>query len=417
MPLSVSYNNEQKIFWGLAGLFALCICLSIVLKQSALIYIPFGVLAILFVLFYDIKVLFFLLLFFIPFSIEYAVTNTLSTDLPDEPIIVSLTGCIILYMVYRPSVIKEFISHPLIQILLLQVMWILVTIFFSYETVVSVKYLLAKSWYIIGFVFGTCLLVKTKKDFLIIGLCYCIPMLIIMLWTLYNHAFAGFSFEEANHVMQPFFRNHVNYSSLLAFIIPILFLFYHFVSPSQKKKVKWVIIIALIGLLFSYARGAWLALAVGGIAVFLIRKKLITKALALATITVLLAVSLLIWNDNYTRFAPNFNKTIFHTNFGEHIVATYQLTDVSNAERFYRWVAGIRMSREELFTGYGPNNFYKHYKQFADPRFKTWVSDNEDHSSVHNYFLLLLIEQGIPGMLIFYALVFISITTSRQRQT
>jgi O-antigen ligase len=111
-------------------------------------------------------------------------------------------------------------------------------------------------------------------------------------------------------------------------------------------------------------------------------------------------------NDNYLKFAPNFDNTVFHTDFGEHIVATYQLKDVSNAERFYRWVAGAKMSVEEPLTGYGPNNFYANYKKFADPRFKTWVSDNADHSSVHNYFLLLLIEQGLPGMLIFYFLLY-----------
>lgn len=31
--------------------------------------------------------------------------------------------------------------------------------------------------------------------------------------------------------------------------------------------------------------------------------------------------------------------------------------------------------------------------------YKTWVSDNPEHSTVHNYFLLTAIEQGIPGLI------------------
>ncbi|MGE5108911.1 MAG: O-antigen ligase family protein [Sphingobacteriales bacterium] len=406
MPFSISHTNTTRIFWGLATLLALCLCLSFLLRQTALIYIPFAVLAILFILFYDIKVLFFLLLFFIPFSIEYSVTSSLSTDLPDEPMMVSLAGCIILYMVYQPSVVKRFIHHPLLLMLFLQLIWVAITVLFSYDQTISLKYMLAKSWYILAFVFGTCMLIREKRDFVIIGFCFCVPMLVIMMWTLYNHAFSLFSFKDANHVMQPFFRNHVNYSSLLACIIPILLLFYHFASALQKRILRIIIIITLFGIVFSYARGAWLALIVGAAVVYLIRKKLIRKALIVSSVSVLLAVTLLVYNDNYTRFAPNFNKTIFHSNFGEHIVATYELTDVSTAERFYRWIAGARMSIKEPITGYGPNNFYHHYKQFADNRFKTWVSANEDHSSVHNYFLLLLIEQGIVGMLLFYFLLF-----------
>ena len=50
---------------------------------------------------------------------------------------------------------------------------------------------------------------------------------------------------------------------------------------------------------------------------------------------------------------------------------------------------------------YGPGTFYYNYKPYSVPAFKTWVSDNKEHSTVHNYFLLILIEQGVPGFLFF----------------
>lgn len=74
-------------------------------------------------------------------------------------------------------------------------------------------------------------------------------------------------------------------------------------------------------------------------------------------------------------------------------------------ERFYRWIAGLKMVNEELLKGYGPNTFSLHYKEYTVDAFKTWVSSNEEKSSVHNYFLLVSIEQGIPGLLLLLVLL------------
>ena len=64
------------------------------------------------------------------------------------------------------------------------------------------------------------------------------------------------------------------------------------------------------------------------------------------------------------------------------------------------------MVNEELLKGYGPNTFSLHYKEYTVDAFKTWVSNNEEQSSVHNYFLLVSIEQGIPGLLLLCILLF-----------
>ena len=109
-------------------------------------------------------------------------------------------------------------------------------------------------------------------------------------------------------------------------------------------------------------------------------------------------------DDRYLQYAHDYRTTIFHHDFREHLQATYQLKDVSTAERFYRWIAGVRMIKDNALTGYGPNTFYNNYKPYAVPAFKTWVSDNKEHSTVHNYFLLIAIEQGIPGLLFFLLL-------------
>ncbi len=123
-----------------------------------------------------------------------------------------------------------------------------------------------------------------------------------------------------------------------------------------------------------------------------------------ALVVSLVCTAWLLTDKNYLKFSSDFDTTIFHKEFTEHLEATVQLKDVSNAERFYRWTAAANMIGEKPITGFGPNNFYNNYKPYAAAPFRTWVSDNPEHSSVHNYYLLVMLEQGIPGFLIFIIL-------------
>ena len=63
------------------------------------------------------------------------------------------------------------------------------------------------------------------------------------------------------------------------------------------------------------------------------------------------------------------------------------------------------MINDSWKTGFGPTSFFREYKSYTQPAFKTWVSKNEEQSTVHNYFLLLIIEQGAMGLLIFLLLL------------
>ncbi len=63
------------------------------------------------------------------------------------------------------------------------------------------------------------------------------------------------------------------------------------------------------------------------------------------------------------------------------------------------------MVKDHWQTGTGPGTFYPIYQGYAIGAFKTWVSRNDDHSTVHNYFLLTLIEQGVVGLLLLLLLI------------
>lgn len=355
----------------------------------------------------NIRSAFFLLLLALPLSFEYNFSPQLGTDIPDEFLMVWVAGVCFLYFIFSPKIIsKEAWQHPLIMLLLIALVWIALTVIFSSNEIVSIKYFLAKSWYLGAFVFVPLIIFKQKEIIKRSATVLAVSILTVVTIALIRHSLTGFHFANINDAVAPFFRNHVNYSAMLVCIIPIFFAFYK-LSSSKKIKVLTAvsIIVLLVALFFSYSRGAWLALIIGLIAYWLIQKRILVIFFVAVFI---ITAGLLFWiksNDRYLQFANDYKTTIFHKDFKEHLIATYKLKDVSTAERFYRWIAGVRMIKENPLTGFGPNTFYENYKPFAIPAFETWVSDNKEHSTVHNYFLLITIEQGIPGLIFFSLLL------------
>ncbi len=182
----------------------------------------------------------------------------------------------------------------------------------------------------------------------------------------------------------------------------------------QKKIILIGLIVAILGIVFAYSRGAWVAGIVGLITAWGIQKKWMLQLSIFAIALVSIFAIAIISNNKYLQFAPEHDQTIFHSNFKEHLKATITLKDISNAERFYRWVAGVNMIVQKPITGFGPNSFYTQYKPYTVSLFKTWVSNNPEHSTIHNYYLLTAIEQGIPALLLLLIL-WISMIISAQK--
>ena len=350
--------------------------------------------------------LFYLLVLSIPWSIEYNFTPSLGTDLPDEPLMLLTAMAALILIIHNRKRLNSSFRHPLVFIILIQLVWIMITVIYSTGILVSFKYLLAKVWYLLAFVAAPVYLFRDRKTMERSFVFLLFSMMTFMLFAIIKHAQYNWTFENINDALDPFFRNHVNYSSLLVFMVPVQIAIIQLAASKRLKMVvQCLMFVTIVALYFSYARGAWLALIAGFVSYWLIRKKLLFAGYLLFLLVCITAIFWLKSNDNYLKLAPDYNTTIFHTDFREHLVATYQMKDVSTAERFHRWVAGVRMINDSWKTGFGPTSFFREYKSYTQPAFKTWVSKNEEQSTVHNYFLLLIIEQGAMGLLIFLLLL------------
>jgi O-antigen ligase len=392
------------LFSFLAFLSALSTGMGIYWGKYYLCIFPFAALVI-YSVFYNFRILYYLLLFTLPFSIPFTV-GTSNVDLPSEPLMISLLIISMIILIRNRDFDLSFLRHPITLLLLTHFLWMVLITFFSVNPLHSVKYLLAKTWYIAAFYFVTCMLLQKIEDFRKIFWALFIPFLALIISTIIRHYQLGFDFETANLPMNPFFHNHVLYSTTLIVFLPFVLFAYRtkiYNSNIFRNCILGIgLLLFLIAIGFSYTRASWLGIPIGIAVYYIVKKNLLKISLVLCGIFLTASVIYLSWNYRFMAYAPNYMKTIFHEgDIQGHLEATYKMQDVSGMERIYRWVAAKRMIQDKPLLGSGPSTFYPEYKSYTVNSFYTYVSDNPEMSSTHNYFLMVLCEQGIIGFLLF----------------
>jgi O-antigen ligase len=368
--------------------------------------IPFALLVI-YTAVINFKLLYFFLLAAIPFSIEYSFTSSLGTDLPDEPLMIGLMLVTFLFLLTNyKSLPTGYFGNILIVALLLHLFWIFISAVASEIFVVSFKVFLSKVWYVTTFSILSAIVLKTKEDFKKAFWCIFIPLTLLMLQVIVRHAMQGFSFEDINKPMYPFFRNHVNYAAIVSVFFPFILLArtWYVKGTFVRRLLTFSAVLYVLAIYLSYTRTCYLALLLIYPFYFIVKRKLMKPVLAVAVIGISFFLVHLFSHNNYLKYAPTFEETIIHDEFGEHLSSTFEGKDVSSMERVYRWVAATRMFKAHPWFGFGPGNFYPNYKKYTLSGFETYVSDNPERSTTHNYPLLLLTEQGTIGLGIFLLL-------------
>ncbi len=391
--------------WWFAG-FALVSLASILgafaLEQYLALAVPvvllFGYIA-----FINYRSIYWLMLVTLPLSTELRI-GTLGLDMPDEILMVALMFITFLAILGRPHLLDfRFIKHPVIVLLLVHLFIMALLIMPSENALVSFKYLLSKVWYYTTFVILTAMIVKEEKDVRKFFWYIFVPMLATVLIILVRYAMIGFAFEDVNKTLSPFYRNHVAYACMITIFYPFIWLaasWYR--SGTWKRRIlQWSKVIYLVAIYLAYTRACYLAIGAAAVCYVLIHWNLLRHVLIIGTVAVAGVLVYMVNDNNYLDFAPEYTKTIYHTDFGDHLKATVSLQDVSSMERVYRWVAAGHMIGDRPITGFGPGNFYPYYQKYTVSDFETYTSDNPEKSTVHNYFLLVLVEQGIPGITIF----------------
>ncbi|WP_089331679.1 O-antigen ligase family protein [Hymenobacter mucosus] len=359
------------------------------------------------IVFIEWRLIYYLLFLTLAFSREIGVGGGLSLDVPSEPLMLVLTVCVLGTLVLQRGVLRSReMLHPIIVLLALLLLWSVVSSFFSVDSTKSIKYILAKIWYLVPFILGTLLLVRRTSEVWRVAALYVVGTCITVVIIVARHAATGFSFDTINSAVQPIYRNHVTYATVLALLLP--YTLYGARRSKGMVRLAWHVAsgLLLFGLLTSFTRASILSLPVAGLFYWIVRLRQTRLLLVGVAVSVLAGAGYFLHENNYMLYAPDFEKTVFNgEDFEKHLEATYKLQDMSGMERVYRWVAASRMAADKPIVGSGPSTFYPEYKRYTVRSFRTYVSGNPEKSTTHNYFLLLLAEQGFPGMLLFMVLL------------
>jgi O-antigen ligase len=402
------YNNRIAIFYSIA-IFSLLLFITGFLVQvpylGLISFLAIGAI----VLIYDYKLLFYFLLLTLPLSDELQIADGLMMYIPTEPITIVLMGVSLVYVILNRHLLKgKFWTHPITIIIYINLIWIVISTISSTHPVISIKYLLAKLWFVVVYYFLASHILNTYSNVRNALWLLFLATFFGVSYVMIKHGLTGFLFDTISPSVRPFYRNHVDYGVWIAAIFPLLFLAASWYKKDTLKRLFFVGFVILTGfaLFYSYTRGAWVAIFCIPIFVLIVRNKLVKLALLTSTLAISLFLGFILNQNRYLHYAPEFSKTIYHEEFADHMNATFQMQDMSTVERFYRWIAAVKMFQARPITGFGPGNFVNNYKNYTISAYETYISENEEGSSVHNYFLTMLTEQGIPGLVIFIVLIF-----------
>ncbi|QKG52957.1 O-antigen ligase family protein [Hymenobacter sp. BRD67] len=365
---------SQWVFSGFLGLLLLGGALAALLEQPLLL-LPALAVPVVVLMLSRWTWLYYLLFLTLPFSREISLPGGLSMDVPSEPFMLTLLVCVPLSLLLTPRSAGQLVRrewyHPLIVLLVMLLLWALLDSFFSVNTLKSIKYLLAKCWYLVPFVLGTLVIAKRPADFWRMAACYVGAAVVSLFWVLARHAGYGFSFAKVNKAIQPFYLNHVIYATVLALLLPLAVgLALQAATPGRRRLWLAASGLLLFGLITSYTRASWLSLPVAGIFYVVMRLRLTRVLLATLALSVGAATCYFVSSENFMRFRPDYEKTIWHGgNLAAHLASTYKFQDVSGMERVYRWVAAANMIADKPLVGSGPPPFTRSTSATLFPAF------------------------------------------------
>ncbi len=343
-----------------------------------------------------------LITFFTPLAVNISdLEMGLGISLPTEPLMLGVVLLFTANLILNKKYDQRVANHPVSYLIYASLLWMLLTVFTSELPIVSLKYLISRIWFVIPFYFVAALMFKNLSNIKKFYWLYISSMIIVIFYTLVQHAKFGFEEEAGHWVMSPFYNDHTAYGAALAMYIPVIvgFLFYPGISRSLKILNFFVLLIFIVAIILSYGRAAWISVIVA-FAVFLIVMLRIKFYWLVIVGMVLLGIFFTFQHQILDSLEKN--KQDSSANFVEHVQSITNISsDASNLERINRWQAALRLFNERPVFGWGPGTYQFVYAPFQMSKEKTIISTNlGDKGNAHSEYLGPLSEMGMIGMLI-----------------
>lgn len=395
-------KKNRIVFW--ISIFFTCLSVGLVYFDIYYLFLFPIVLFASIVFLFKPDVVFYSLAFLVPLSINPNDVDLghLSLSIPTEPMLFLLVLIFVYYLVSEKNINTKIFTHPFSILIYIYIIWLIITTIASVDLIVSIKFVIAKIWFIVPSYFLAHFYFKKEQNIVSFLTLFICGISIVALYNIIH--LAGFNFEDkpSQWTMQPFFKDHAILGAILALAIPISFgLRSYFNSDVIRKNLFSIIsVILIICLIFTYSRAAWVSVIPALLLFFLLKFKF--RFSTLFTIVVGLII-IGLFNLNVILDSLGQNKVASSDDLVENVESITNISsDASNLERINRWSCAIDMWQEKPFFGWGPGTYMFNYAPFQLSANYTEISTNfGDVGNAHSEYLGPLAETGVIGLLIF----------------
>lgn len=343
-----------------------------------------------------------------PFAVDMALFPKMELSMPVEPMMILFTAMFLFRVLLTRSYDLRLLRHPVTLLLLASLAWMAFTSMTSEMPWVSIKYTLARVWFVVPFFFAASQFFQSHKRIRQFFWAYAIGLGVVILIAT-SKTLGNFSDLQTLHrVMRPFYNDHTAYGCVIALMLPAAF--YFIFSRGQRgwlRVLTFLLFAGLcIGLFFSYCRAAWISV-VGAIGVyFLIRMGMKVKWMVLL-FGLGVGAFFMYQSDVLYKLGKNHQDSSY--TLADQVKSISNIsTDASNLERLNRWASAFRMWKESPVLGCGPGTYQFLYAGYQRSYQLSTISTNAGNlGNAHSEYIGPLTEQGVPGVAL-VALLFLA---------
>lgn len=400
----------NKYFYEIIIAAFILIINAALLTENNVIIVSCVLLATLTLLFFNKKVFLGIVVFLIPLSIVMETGMGPAISFPSE----FLAAALFLYMftktILGPGFNKKILYHPITLIILLDISWLVLSSFTSSMPLVSFKRVLIRVIYYGVYYFFAIEVFKNHQWIKKIFFLYMLGLVYPIIKSIVFHSHFNFSITGSYKMMLPFYNDHTIYGACIAFLLPLLF---YIIKESSSTVKPWFILLFIflvIAEILSYSRASWISLML----IFFLYMGTRIKIKLHSILVIIFAISVIVF-FSFENIVGKLrqNESVSNKDVGQHLESISNIeTDASNTERLNRWYCAVKMFMDKPIFGYGPGTYQFEYGRYQVKSNMTRISTFKgEKGTAHSEYLNYLSETGLPGLLIFLALVLASMQT------
>jgi hypothetical protein len=253
-------------FYVISILFVLANAMLVWNEQYWFMLVPAALWFVFFVTFSIDKSLLFIT-FVTPLSLLVDVEQLgISFTLPTEPLLLGMMLIFYLKLLIERRYDTRALYHPVSLTIVFYLLWMVFTTISSSMPLTSFKFFLSNLWFITCFYFIALQLFKKKENIHLWLWLYLVPLIFIILWSIFNHSTYGFTKQASYWASEPFVMNHGIYGAMIAFFFPMIVVYmFNLRVFTNRPLMSFLMLVLLVifttGIILSYTRAAWLGVA------------------------------------------------------------------------------------------------------------------------------------------------------------